>query len=273
MLLRTVTALVGLPVILAAVWWGTPWLTVLTLLAALLAVREIYRLSPPGTDSLPWALGAMWVAAWVLGAQVASGLSNFLIISGGILAAGAFVSLLWLVAFYRGERFLTAAGFLAGGPVVAGFLLGHALALRNIGDSGDVGRDWLLLALLTVFVADTGAFLVGQLLGRHRMAPSISPGKTWEGAGGGLACAVAAAIALGFLPGLSSPRWQLAIIGATVGVLSQVGDLLESKAKRASDVKDAGSLIPGHGGILDRLDSVVLSIPAVYYLLATVFEP
>ena len=273
MLLRTVTALVGLPVILAAVWWGVPSLTVLTLLAAILAVREIYRLTPSGTDSLPWLLGAMWAAAWVLGAHAASGLSNFLIISGGILAAGAFVSLLWLVAYCRGERILATAGFLAGGPVIAGFLLGHALALRNIGDSGDVGRDWLLLALLTVFAADTGAYLAGQVLGRRRMAPSISPGKTWEGAGGGLACAVAAAIALGFLPGLSSPRWQLAIIGATVGVLSQVGDLLESKAKRASNVKDAGSLIPGHGGILDRLDSIVLSVPAVYYLLATVFEP
>ncbi len=273
MLQRTATALVALPVILAAVWWGTPWLTILALLAAALAVREVYRLAPPGTGSLPLALGVAWVAAWVLGAQAASGLTNFLIISGGIMAAGAFVSLLWLVAFYQGERLLTGAGFLVGGPVVAGFLLGHALVLRNVGESGDVGRDWLLLALLTVFAADTGAFLVGRVMGRHRMAPSVSPGKTWEGAAGGLACAAAAAVALGFLPGLSAPRWQLAVIGATVGVLAQAGDLLESKVKRMSDVKDAGSLIPGHGGIMDRLDSIVLSVPAVYYLLATVFEP
>ena len=105
------------------------------------------------------------------------------------------------------------------------------------------------------------------------MAPNVSPGKTWEGAAGGLACAVAAAMALELLPGLSAPRWQLAVIGATVGVLAQMGDLLESKVKRASDVKDAGSLVPGHGGVLDRLDSIVLSVPAVYYLLATVFEP
>ena len=273
MLQRTVTALVGLPVILAAVWWGTPWLTILALLAAALGVREIYRLSPPGAGSLPLALGVAWVAAWVLGAQAASELTNFLIISGGILAAGAFISLLWLVAFYQGERLLTGAGFLVGGPVAAGFLLGHALALRNIGESGDVGRDWLLLALLTVFAADTGAFLVGRVLGRHRMAPNVSPGKTWEGAAGGLACAAAAAIALGLLPGLSAPRWQLAVIGATVGVLAQVGDLLESRVKRVSNVKDAGSVIPGHGGVLDRLDSLVLSVPAVYYLLATVFEP
>ena len=78
---------------------------------------------------------------------------------------------------------------------------------------------------------------------------------------------------LGLLFNVSPPRWQLVVIGATVGVLSQWGDLLESKVKRVSSVKDAGSMIPGHGGVLDRLDSVVISVPAVYYLLATVFEP
>ena len=105
------------------------------------------------------------------------------------------------------------------------------------------------------------------------MAPSVSPGKTWEGAAGGLVWAVVAVVVLGFLFDVSPPGWQLAVIGATVGVLSQWGDLLESKVKRVANVKDAGSIIPGHGGVLDRLDSVVMSIPAVYYLLVTVFEP
>ena len=165
------------------------------------------------------------------------------------------------------------AVYLIGGPVFAGFLLAHTLVLRNVGESSDVGRDWLLLALLVIFANDTGAFLVGRALGKHRMAPSVSPAKTWEGSAGGLVWAVVAAIVLGLLFDLSTPRWQLVVIGATVGVLSQWGDLLESKVKRVSSVKDAGSIIPGHGGVLDRLDSVVISIPAVYYLLVTVFEP
>ena len=273
MLQRTVTALVGLPVILAAIWWGAPWLTILVLLVAAQGIREVYRLSPPGTGDLPVTLGALWAVALVLGSQAASGLSNFLIISGGILAAGSFAGLLWLVAYYTGGRYLTAVVYLIGGPVFAGFLLAHTLVLRNIGESSDVGRDWLLLALLVVFANDTGAFLVGRTLGKHRMAPNVSPGKTWEGAAGGLVWAMVAAVVLGSLFGVSPPRWQLVVIGATVGVLSQWGDLLESKAKRISNVKDAGTIIPGHGGVLDRLDSVVMSIPAVYYLLVTVFEP
>ena len=273
MLLRTLTALVGLPVILAAVWWGNPWLTILVLLIAAQGIREAYNLLPPGTGPLPVTLGILWVAALVLGSQAASGLNNFLIISGGILAAGSFVSFLWLVAFYNGGRYLIAVVYLAGGPLFAGFLLAHTLALRNIGETSDVGRDWLLLALLVIFATDTGAFLVGRAVGRHRMAPNVSPNKTWEGAAGGLVWAVVAAVVLGLVFDVSPPGWQLALIGATVGVLSQWGDLLESKVKRLSDVKDAGSIIPGHGGILDRLDSVVIAIPAVYYLLATVFEP
>ena len=273
MLQRTVTALVGLPVILGAVWWGAPWLTILVLLIAAQGVREVYRLLPPGTGALPVTLGILWAVALVLGSQAASGLNNFLIISAGILAAGSFTGLLWLVAYYTGGRYLIAMVYLAGGPVFAGFLLAHTLALRNIGESSDVGRDWLLLALLVIFAADTGAFLVGRTVGKHQMAPSVSPNKTWEGAAGGLVWAVVAAVVLGLLFDVSPPSWQLAVIGATVGVLSQWGDLLESKVKRVSNVIDAGSIIPGHGGVLDRLDSVVISIPAVYYLLVTVFEP
>jgi phosphatidate cytidylyltransferase len=273
LLQRTVTALVGLPVILAAIWWGSPWLTILVLLVAVQGIREVYRLLPPGTGALPVTLGALWVVALVLGSQAASGINNFLIISASILAVGSFVGLLWLVAYYTGGRYLTAVVYLIGGPVFAGFLLSHTLVLRNIGESNDVGRDWLLLTLLVIFANDTGAFLVGRILGRHRMAPSVSPGKTWEGAAGGLVWAVVAVVVLGFLFDVSPPGWQLAVIGATVGVLSQWGDLLESKVKRVANVKDAGSIIPGHGGVLDRLDSVVMSIPAVYYLLVTVFEP
>ena len=273
MLQRTLTALVGLPVVLAAVWLGTPWLTILLVVIAAQATREIYRMLPTGIGPLPVALGALWAISLVLGAQASSSLNDFLLISAGILAAGAFVSLLWLLAYYSAGRYATAVGYLMGGPFCAGFLLAHVLVLRDIGDTGEVGREWLLVALLAVFATDTGAFLVGQTLGRHRMAPTISPNKTWEGAAGGLAWAVVAVMVLGVAFDLATPLWQLGVIGATVGVLAQWGDLAESKLKRISNLKDSGSIILGHGGVLDRLDSVVLSLPAVYYLLATVFQP
>ncbi len=105
------------------------------------------------------------------------------------------------------------------------------------------------------------------------MAPSISPNKTWEGSVGGLAFAIAASLVIGQILELEISRWQQAVIGAAVGVLGQWGDLAESKLKRIANLKDAGSIIPGHGGVLDRLDSVVVSVPTVYYLVAVVFEP
>jgi len=167
--------------------------------------------------------------------------------------------------------------YLVAGPIYAGFLLAHALALRELGDSNgestDAGRDWLLLTLVIVFATDTAAFLVGRAFGRRQLAPVISPSKTWEGAAGGLFFALVITVVVGYALDLATPRWQQIVIGACVGIISQWGDLFESMLKRMSNVKDAGSIIPGHGGVLDRLDSVVVSIPLVYYLLATVFEP
>ena len=273
MLPRVLTALVGLPVLLAAIWSGGFWLTALVLLAAALGVREFYRLTPPNVGGLSTSLGVLWVVAMVLGAEAASGPGSFLQISGVIWLAGAFAALLWLIALYSGGSYVTAGIYTLAGPAYAGFLLSHALVLREFGGLEELGRLWLLFALLVTFATDTGALLVGRTLGRRRMAPRISPAKTWEGSAGGFTVAVATAAGLGLLLDLGVALWQVLVIGATVGVVSQLGDLLESALKRLSNVKDAGSIIPGHGGILDRMDSLVISLPAVYYLAVMVFAP
>ena len=286
MLQRSLTALVGIPILVGAIWLGAPWLTVLVVAAGLAAIWELYRMTPAGVGPLPIVLGAAWVLAMLSGAQAASGRDNFLIISGGVLAAGSFAALLWFIAFYRGDDSVgnknipIGFGYLILGPIYVGFLLAHALMLREITGSGaeiegtsDFGRSWLLFALLVTFAADTGAYLVGRAVGRRPMAPSISPNKTWEGSLGGFASAVAAALVLGLVFDLGVPAWQQAMIGGVVGVVGQWGDLIESKLKRIADLKDASSIIPGHGGLLDRLDSVLLTLPAVYYLIVTVFVP
>ena len=161
--------------------------------------------------------------------------------------------------------------FLMLGPVYIGFLLGHGLAMRDLsGGDGDLGRAWLLFTLLVVFACDTGAFAVGRLVGRHRMAPRLSPNKTWEGAAGGLAASIGAAMLMGVVFDLSVPLWQQALIGAVASVAAQAGDLTESVLKRAANVKDSGSIMPGHGGILDRMDSILFALPAVFYMLLAV---
>jgi len=286
LLQRSLTALVGIPILVGAIWLGAPWLTVLVVAVGLATIWELYRMTPAGVGPLPIVLGAAWVLAMLSGAQAASGRDNFLIISGGVLAAGSFVALLWFIAFYRGDDSVgnknipIGLGYLILGPIYVGFLLAHALMLREITGSGaeiegtsDFGRSWLLFALLVTFAVDTGAYLVGRSVGRRPIAPSISPNKTLEGSLGGFASAVAAALVLGLVFDLGVPAWQQAMIGGVVGVVGQWGDLIESKLKRIADLKDASSIIPGHGGLLDRLDSVLLTLPAVYYLIVTVFVP
>lgn len=364
MLRRILTAAVGLPILFAALWWGgVLGIVLLTLLAALLGLREFYRMFPrespePAADSdpppaqaaqqnpldanplpgqpnplpgqpepdaaaqnppdinplpgqppppaqsatdqnpptrnllpgqsppgqpLPLALGMLWVAALVLGGWVADGARQFWTLSLLILAGGAFLSLLWLLACYRGRRLSATAAWLLGGPVYVGFLLAHIPLLAQIGDTGDLagygyelGRSWLLFTLLTTFATDSGAYFVGRLTGRHKMAPQLSPGKTWEGAAGGLAAAAIAALLLSLLPpqslNLGLAWWPPALIGIAVGIAAQGGDLLESALKRFAGVKDAGALFPGHGGMLDRLDSLLLTIPLVYYLTLLAFR-
>ena len=286
MLQRSLTALVGIPVLVGGIWFGAPWLTALVLLVGVAAIWEFYRMSPSNVGPLPFVLGAGWVLALLSGAQASSGRDNFLIISGGITAAGSFAALLWFISFYRGSDAAGLKGNAVGffylilGPMYVGFLLSHALMLREITVSGppddvvvNCGIEWLLFTLLTTFAVDTGAYLVGRAVGRRPMALSISPNKTWEGSIGGFFSAVLAALALGLVFDLDIATWQLAVIGAVVGVVAQCGDLLESKLKRIADVKDSGSIIPGHGGLLDRLDSLLFSLPAVYYLIVTVFVP
>ena len=152
-------------------------------------------------------------------------------------------------------------GYTAAGAIYTGWTLSLFLRLR----AGDDGLEWVLLAVLATFATDTGAFLVGRAIGRRRMAPRISPGKTWEGAVGGWLAGVGAVIGLAVLLDLPIMQAEAIILGALVGVATQVGDLLESMLKRAAGVKDSGTLIPGHGGVLDRLDSVVFAIVVVYH--------
>jgi phosphatidate cytidylyltransferase len=127
--------------------------------------------------------------------------------------------------------------------------------------SGGPAAGKALFALITVFACDVGAFAVGTLFGRHRLWPAVSPKKTWEGLAGGLLVSVVAAglLAGPLVPGLGLLRG--ALLGLAAGVAAQLGDLVESRLKREAGVKDAGGIIPGHGGILDRLDSLIFAAP------------
>ena len=264
---RILTATVGVPITVALIWVGLPWLTIAVGLVALLALREFYQIAAVIGARTFLPLGLIWTALFLASAEISS--QPFLfwapIIGGGVLA-----TVLWMLA-HRSQINLFKSGiYMVMGPLILGLLFSHGLMLREVGDSTDVGRSWLLLAISATFATDSGAFLIGQTLGHHLMAPTISPGKTWEGALGGLLCAIGTAIGLGALFDLSTSLWHYAIIGSTIGIMAQLGDLAESRLKRAAGLKDSGGILPGHGGMLDRLDSIVFTLPLVYYLAVLV---
>ena len=186
-----------------------------------------------------------------------------------VAVAAALIALREMLDLLRRARALRGRGpvvrdgaFALAGAAYVVLPFAALIALR----SDDAGLQWAALAFLLAFATDTSAYAIGRAVGRRKLAPSVSPGKTWEGAIGGLVGAAAAAVALvALLDGIETLLLPAVALGLGVGVAAQVGDLLESKVKRLADAKDSGRLIPGHGGLLDRLDSLLPVFPLVYY--------
>jgi phosphatidate cytidylyltransferase len=183
------------------------------------------------------------------------------------LAATLLAVVLWRIAdgWAALRRDLTASLLIA---IYVPFLLSFALLLQQP-DADETGRWRVLCTLLAVVLSDTGGYATGVLLGRHKMAPSISPGKTWEGFAGSIgAAAVGSAVLLYFLLDIAF-YWGL-LFGAAISVVAVLGDLGESMLKRDLSVKDMSNLLPGHGGVMDRLDSILFAVPTAYLLFAVI---
>ncbi len=182
------------------------------------------------------------------------------------LALGLFVTLLAVVVWRLGDgpanfqRDVAASALIA---IYVPFLLGFGILLVQ----SEHGSWRVLSALIAVVLSDTGGYAFGVFLGRHPMAPSVSPKKSWEGFGGSVfSAAVGGALLLSLL--LDATWWQGAIFGAVIAVVAVVGDLGESMIKRDLKIKDMSQLLPGHGGLMDRLDSILFAVPAAYLLLS-----
>lgn len=180
-----------------------------------------------------------------------------------VIVGAAIVGLLveWL-ALCRGRTALRAAG------LVYILLAGAALLWLRLGPSA--GRANVLIVLAIVWAGDVGAYLVGRCIGGPRLAPRISPGKTWSGAIGGLLAAVAAGLATAHFVQNATVAWQAILAAACLAIVAQAGDLLESYVKRRLEVKDSSQLIPGHGGLLDRLDALMAACLLAALLALTI---
>jgi len=190
---------------------------------------------------------------------------SWAVIRGGMTLLLAF-SLLWQMARRGGDIPVVGWALSLGGAIYIGLLLSHFILLRDLAE----GWAWTLLAFFPTWANDTGAYFVGRWVGNHPFAPRISPKKTWEGSIGGWISGIAVGTLMGVI--LRLPLLHASIMGLLIGLAATGGDLVESMFKRWAGVKDSGRLIPGHGGVLDRIDSLLFSVAAVYYYLIWVMK-
>jgi phosphatidate cytidylyltransferase len=265
---RLISAVVFLPILLVTLWRGAPiYFAALAMIAVVLGLVEYYRITDrvgarasrvPGILAAVGVLAAFYLARheWV----------------APILAALVIIELTTQLFIHarQAEPDLRAALPAAAAPVFGvayvALLGGYLIALRVIPDSGaQLPAKLLTLFFLIVFLGDSGAYYVGRSLGKRKLAPRISPGKTVEGSIGGLVANVLGVVIARYTFFPELPLASGAALAVVMGLLGQVGDLCESMLKRGAQIKDAAQIIPGHGGLLDRLDSILFNAPVLYY--------
>jgi phosphatidate cytidylyltransferase len=283
---RVLTAAVLIPVVVALVLKAsTGILAIAVAMVMLLALFEFFALGDAiGHRAYKFWTGScallliylQWRAAELESYELAGGLTAYHKIpwfSGGLLSLefAFFIFVLGVAAITLFTKrplveSLPAAGISASGLILVAFPVSYAVRLHAAGKQGPI---LLLFAMVIVWVSDSVAYFVGRAIGKHALAPKLSPKKTWEGAVAGFIGSVL--IAPLFARWMTIPLADLLAIAAIGNVAGQVGDLLESAYKRSAGIKDSGHLLPGHGGVLDRIDALILAIPVVWYYWVLVY--
>ena len=254
LLLRSATAAVLLPVALLAVWAGNPPLLILTTLVVLLGIREMRGIAAAaGWGFVAWIALPLALLLVPLPVVKPTAAIVLLAVAAGLVLGGALVT---MRATAEGTRARLLASI--GAALYVGGLAAALPAIRDLPE----GLRWVVLLLAVVWVYDICAYAVGATVGRHLFSPRLSPRKTWEGVGGGLAGALLAGAVMSFF--LDAGLWLLLVTAAATAIAAQTGDLFESALKRRAGMKDSGRLVPGHGGILDRIDSLLFAGPVVF---------
>ena len=253
---RVLTSLVLLPLLIWAIVSGDPVLSLAISLVAGLGLLEFYAMFWPGAEKLPWKTGGTLMALGMVWAPL--GWSGAALVCLALLAA----TMSFLAAHDRAK---SPDAFQDSQTLLFGLLyLPFILRLFRTITAPEIG-----LVLLTTFAADTGAYYAGSLLGGPKIWPSVSPKKTWAGSLGGMAASVLVCAAAGSVFGAT--HWStFALLGAGLNIAAQLGDFFESALKRWRGIKDSGRILPGHGGILDRIDSLLFTLPC-YCGLAALF--
>lgn len=254
---RALVTVIGVPVVLYLVHVGEWWLFGLAALAALVALHELYVMA---RSLRPLVLAGY---AGALTTLVGAHLGGAEWMVGGFMLTLVLAFLLYGVAETRQTATVTMGSTILGTAWIA-LGLGHVLLLRDLPSHGELA---VFTVLLAVFADDTAAYLVGRLLGRHKLAPALSPGKTWEGFVAGTAAAIAVTFFALYEQNFLTIPESIAL-GAAIALAGAAGDLFESALKRDLEVKDSGRLLGGHGGMLDRIDALLFAAVAAFYVVS-----
>lgn len=273
---RVMSAVVAVPILAVLIWFGFWPVTTLVVAATVLSLYELFQALEQGGYHPRRLTGIACGLGFCAAAILTHTLGRDLI--GVALALGLLLGLLVELAQRDHEGALLSWALTFTGACYVGWLLSHYILIQTLqtplladgwltGLGILPGSAWVYAVLAITWLQDTGAYFAGRAFGRHKMAPYLSPKKTWEGAIGGLFSAIIVALLVKPLFGLPISYVSVALLGVVGGIVGPLGDLAESLIKRQVHVKDAGTLIPGHGGILDRIDSMLFTGPVLYYLI------
>jgi phosphatidate cytidylyltransferase len=285
---RVATAVVLIPFVVGIVLWGSTALLALAVaLVTMLALFEYFALG----DAIGHRAYRFWTAScalvliyvqWLMGDMTAYHLSGGVVVYQRIwrfdngppsVEAALFLFVLGIAVLTLATRrplveALPAAGISASGLILVAFPLSYAVRLHATGRRGPV---LLLFVLVLTWVGDSAAYFVGRSFGKYKLAPRLSPNKTWEGTVASLVGSLI--VAFVFARFMTVPLPGMLGMAAAGNAAGQVGDLLESAYKRSAGIKDSGNLLPGHGGVLDRIDALILAIPVVWYYWVLIYSP
>jgi phosphatidate cytidylyltransferase len=278
---RFLVAVVAVPILLVVLYYHRPEPTFALMFAgSLLAMHEFFGMTLPAEDrKVALAIGAFaaagfyWLDPLTLffeygGARISDRIMFPSMEGSGLVAAFAVIGPGLYYLFRFRDIPSVAARFAAtvAGIIYCGFLAMYLAKLKLI-DPGR-GGDTVLLVLIVAWLADTGGYFAGRFLGKSKLYEAVSPKKTWAGAYGGIAGSIVGVVALKMIHASWLAWTDVALIAIPGGILGQMGDLAESLIKRSVGVKDSGALLPGHGGILDRIDALLLAAPVLWFVLA-----
>jgi len=255
---RIIVGLIALPAVLLPIWFGGVWVALFSVVIGIIGGLEFYRMMQIGGYQPSRILGLVWLTLLILSYWQPNLLPFSLMVMAGMIVT-------WIDAMHQKEMPMHTWLSTGMGALYLGTMLGQGLALRELPN----GLWWVFMALALTWLNDSAAYFVGSAFGKHKLWPRLSPKKSWEGTiAGWVTAAIVGVLWIMFTPlGATHNPLYGAIVGLFAGVLALFGDLSISTIKRQVGVKDTGDLFRGHGGALDRLDSLLFVLPFVYQVV------